>query len=94
MVASIHRDYIAAGARVIETVQLWRVNAARLSRFGFEGRVVEFRNRAGSTTREGSAAGKDVCIAGSVGPLGISALEAEELKSIAALFLRTDRGVA
>ena len=75
-VSAIHRDYIAAGARVIET-NSFVGNAARLSRFGFESRVTEF-NRAAARLAKKVAAGKDVCVAGSVGPLGISALEAEE----------------
>jgi len=75
-VRSIHRDYIAAGARVIET-NSFGGNATRLSRYGFENRVVEFNHAAARLAKE-SAAGKDVCVAGSVGPLGISALEAEE----------------
>jgi len=75
-VRAIHRDYIAAGARVIET-NTFGANAARLSRFGFENRVSEF-NRAAAKLAKETAAGKDVCLAGSVGPLGISALEAEE----------------
>src|SRR5437016_9837920 len=75
-VRAIHCDYIAAGARVIET-NTFGANAARLSRFGFENRVGEF-NRAAAKLAKKTAAGKDVCVAGSVGPLGISALEAEE----------------
>jgi methionine synthase I (cobalamin-dependent) len=75
-VCAIHRDYIAAGARVIET-NTFGANAARLSCFGFENRVSEFNHAAAKLAKE-MAAGKDVCVAGSVGPLGISALEAEE----------------
>src|SRR6478736_1228951 len=75
-VRAIHRDYVAAGARVIET-NTFGANAARLSRFGFENRVSEFNLAAAKLAKE-TAAGKDVCVAGSVGPLGISALEAEE----------------
>jgi len=75
-VRAIHLDYIAAGARVIET-NSFGGNAARLSRFGFENRVAEF-NRAAAKLAKESATGRDVCVAGSVGPLGISALEAEE----------------
>ena len=75
-VRGIHRDYIAAGARVIET-NTFGANAARLSRFGFENRVSEF-NRAAAKLAKEAVAGKDVCVAGSVGPLGISAQEAEE----------------
>src|SRR5205814_6623283 len=75
-VCAIHRDYIAAGARVIET-NTFGANAPRLSRFGFENRVGEF-NRAAAKLAKETAAGKDVRVAGSVGPLGISELEAEE----------------
>src|SRR5947207_13560705 len=74
-VRAIHCDYIAAGARVIET-NTFGANGVRLSRFGFENRVSEF-NRAAAKLAKETAAGKDVCVAGSVGPLGISALEAE-----------------
>jgi methionine synthase / methylenetetrahydrofolate reductase(NADPH) len=69
-VRAIHRDYIAAGARGIET-NTFGANAARLSRFGFEDRVSEF-NRAAAKLAKETAAGKDVCVGGSVGPLGIS----------------------
>jgi methionine synthase / methylenetetrahydrofolate reductase(NADPH) len=75
-VRAIHRDYVAAGARVIET-NTFGANAARLSRFGFESRVSEFNHAAAKLAKE-TAAGKDVFVAGSVGPLGIGALEAEE----------------
>src|SRR3989440_6228738 len=75
-VRAIHCDYIAAGARVIET-NTFGANAARLSRFGFENRVSEF-NRAAAKLAKETAAGKDVCVAGSLGPLGLSALKAEE----------------
>src|SRR5205823_11938709 len=61
-VCAIHRDYIAAGARVIET-NTFGANAARLSRFGFENRVGEF-NRAAAKLAKETAAGKDVCVAG------------------------------
>jgi methionine synthase I (cobalamin-dependent)/5,10-methylenetetrahydrofolate reductase len=74
-VRRIHEDYIAAGARVIET-NTFGANAARLSRFGFENRVREF-NQAAAKLAQAAAAGKDVCVAGSVGPLGLSAMEAE-----------------
>src|SRR5437868_9257016 len=74
-VRQIHADYIAAGARVIET-NSFGANAVRLARFGFEERVQEL-NRAAAYLAKEAAAGKDVCVAGSVGPLGISTLEAE-----------------
>ncbi len=75
-IRAIHEEYIAAGARVIET-NTFGANAVRLSRFGFENRVVEINKAAARIARK-AAHGKDVCVAGSVGPLGISANEAEE----------------
>jgi methionine synthase I (cobalamin-dependent)/5,10-methylenetetrahydrofolate reductase len=75
-VRAVHDEYIAAGARVIET-NTFGGNAVRLSRFGLEGRVAEI-NRAAARVARQSVRGKDVCVAGSVGPLGISASEAEE----------------
>ena len=74
-VRSIHEDYIAAGARVIET-NTFGGNAVRLERFGFENRVGKI-NRAAAQLACAAARGKDVAVAGSIGPLGISANEAE-----------------
>lgn len=75
-ILAIHDQYIAAGARVVET-NTFGGNAVRLSRFGFEDRVAEINKSAVRLARK-AARGKNVCIAGSVGPLGISAHEAEE----------------
>jgi methionine synthase / methylenetetrahydrofolate reductase(NADPH) len=76
LVRAIHDEYVAAGARVIET-NTFGANAVRLSRFGFENRVAEINQAAARIARK-SACGKNVYVAGSVGPLGISANEAEE----------------
>jgi methionine synthase / methylenetetrahydrofolate reductase(NADPH) len=75
-VRAIHEEYVAAGARVIET-NTFGGNAVRLARFGFESRVAEFNKAAVRLARQ-AALQKDVCVAGSVGPLGISTHEAEE----------------
>ena len=75
-IAEIHAAYIAAGARVIET-NTFGANAVRLQRFGLEDRVREI-NRAAAWVAVKVARGKDVCVAGSIGPLGISADEAVE----------------
>lgn len=75
-IGAIHDEYVAAGARLIET-NTFGANAVRLARFGFENRVPEI-NRAAVRLARKAARGKDVCVAGSVGPLGISANEAEE----------------
>lgn len=75
-VRRIHEEYIAAGARVIET-NTFGANAVRLERFGCEDRVAEI-NRAAAALARQCTRGKNVCVAGSVGPLGISPSEAEE----------------
>ena len=72
----IHDEYVAAGARVIET-NTFGANAVRLQRFGFEDRVAEI-NKAAAQLALKAARGKDVCVAGSVGPLGIGEAEADE----------------
>lgn len=73
-IETLQREYIAAGARVIKT-NTFGANAVRLERFGLEGRVVEI-NRAAAQVAAKAARGKDVYVAGSVGPLGISGEEA------------------
>ena len=73
-IETIHQEYVAVGARVIET-NSFGANAVRLERFGFEGRVEEI-NRAAAQIALKTARGKDVYVAGSVGPLGISGDEA------------------
>jgi len=66
---------VAAGARVIET-NTFGANAARLERFGFGGRVREINSAAAWLAKE-SARAKDICVAGSIGPLGITEDEAQ-----------------
>lgn len=73
-VRAIHRQYIEAGARVIET-NTFGANAVRLERFGFEARVTEI-NAAAARLACTAAGDRDVAVAGSVGPLGITADEA------------------
>ena len=50
-VRQIHADYIAAGARVIET-NSFGANAVRLARFGFEERVQELNRAAAYLAKE------------------------------------------
>lgn len=73
-IRQIHEQYIAAGARVIET-NTFGANAVRLERFGFESQVVEMNAAAARLARE-AADHRDVAVAGSIGPLGLSADEA------------------
>lgn len=73
-IRAIHQQYIGAGARVIET-NSFGANAVRLAKFGLEGRVLEI-NRAAARGACSAARGKDVYVAGSVGPLGLDGKEA------------------
>ncbi len=74
-VLEVHQAYVAAGARVIET-NTFGASRVRLDRFGFGERTHEI-NAAAARVARSAAQGKDVFVAGSVGPLGISADEAE-----------------
>jgi homocysteine S-methyltransferase len=73
-IRKIHEQYIGAGARVIKT-NTFGANAVRLERFRMESRVSEINQRAAQIARK-AAGGKDVFVAGSVGPLGVSSEEA------------------
>jgi methionine synthase / methylenetetrahydrofolate reductase(NADPH) len=66
IVETLHRDYIAAGADVIET-NTFGANPYRLAEHGFEKRVREI-NRVGAEIAR-RAAGDHVFVAGSIGPL-------------------------
>jgi methionine synthase I (cobalamin-dependent)/5,10-methylenetetrahydrofolate reductase len=66
VVEALHREYIAAGAQLIET-NTFGANAFRLAEFGFESRVREINRAAARIARR--AAANEVYVAGSVGPL-------------------------
>jgi methionine synthase / methylenetetrahydrofolate reductase(NADPH) len=73
-IETIHRAYIGAGARVIGT-NSFGANAARLGKYGFAERVWEI-NFAAAQIAAKAARGKDVYVAGSVGPLALTGHEA------------------
>jgi homocysteine S-methyltransferase len=66
VIEGLHREYIAAGADVIET-NTFGANPIRLAEHGFEKRAREI-SRAGARVAR-TAAGDKVFVAGSVGPL-------------------------
>lgn len=76
LIRGIHEQYIAAGARVIET-NSFGANAVRLEKYGLASRVNEINWSAAQVAKE-AARGRDVFVAASVGPLGISAEQARE----------------
>ena len=74
-VAEVHAQAIGAGARLIRT-NTFGANAVRLARHGHGHRVSEINWSAAQLAKE-AARGTGVHVAGSVGPLGLGAAEAE-----------------
>ncbi|WP_136523621.1 bifunctional homocysteine S-methyltransferase/methylenetetrahydrofolate reductase [Geomonas ferrireducens] len=68
LVLELHREYLDAGAQVIET-NTFGANCAKLSAIGLGAKVAEI-NRKGAQLAKSAAAGRDVFVAGSIGPLG------------------------
>jgi len=66
LVRRLHADYVAAGAEVIET-NTFGANRSRLSAFGMEERARDVNLSGARLAR--AAAGRDVFVAGSMGPL-------------------------
>ncbi len=66
LVRDVHREYVAAGSDMIET-NTFRASRPHLEQFGLEDRTFEFNYRGARLAR--SVAGRDVFVAGSVGPL-------------------------
>lgn len=77
-ISEIHREYLAAGARVI-TTNSFGANASKLSAFGLESRTSEINRQAARLAREAvTASGKEAWVAGSVGPIGSRGASASE----------------
>ena len=70
LVESIHRDYLAAGAGLIET-NTFGANAVRLAPYGLEDRVRVIARQGVKVARAArEIVGVDALVAGSIGPLG------------------------
>jgi len=70
LVSTIHREYIEAGADVIET-DTFGANRFRLAQYGLEKLAGRFNRRAAQVAREArETSGREALIAGSIGPLG------------------------
>jgi homocysteine S-methyltransferase len=67
-VAEVHREYVRAGADVLET-NTFGANRVKLRGFGLADRLPEINIEGARLAR--SAAGSDVYVAGAIGPLGI-----------------------
>jgi methionine synthase / methylenetetrahydrofolate reductase (NADH) len=70
LIGAIHREYLAAGADVIETAT-FGANRVRLAPHGLADRAGRLARRGAQLAREArDVAGRDVLVAGSIGPLG------------------------
>ncbi len=86
LVRDVHRQYVAAGAEVLET-NSFGANRLKLAPFGLAAQTREINRRAAELAREAADEGHDVLVAGAVGPLGVrlepygptSAAEAREI---------------
>src|SRR5690606_27711698 len=68
MVSAIHREYVEAGAEILET-NTFGANPVKLSGFGLEDRTGEINREAARLARD-AAAGR-AAVVGAMGPLGI-----------------------
>ena len=68
LVAEVHRDYVNAGADVIET-NTFGANRFKLAPHGLEPKVYEINRRGAEIARK--VAGETTFVAGSMGPLGV-----------------------
>ena len=70
LIGAIHREYLEAGADIIETAT-FGANRIRLAPHGLADQAGRFSRRGAQIAREArDVAGRDVLVAGSVGPLG------------------------
>jgi methionine synthase / methylenetetrahydrofolate reductase(NADPH) len=70
LVGAIHREYLDAGADLIETAT-FGANRVRLAPFGLAAQAHRLNRRAAQVAREArDVAGRDALVAGSIGPLG------------------------
>lgn len=68
LVGAIHREYVAAGAEILET-NTFGANPVKLSSYRLGDRTEEINAAAARLARE--AAGEHVAVAGALGPLGV-----------------------
>ena len=70
LVAALHREYLDAGADLIETLT-FGANRIRLEAFGLAEQAGRFNRRAAQVAREArDVSGRDAWVGGSIGPLG------------------------
>jgi methionine synthase / methylenetetrahydrofolate reductase(NADPH) len=70
LVREVHREYVKAGAEVLET-NSFGANRLKLAQFGLAAQTHEINKRAAELAREAAEEGHEVLVAGAVGPLGV-----------------------
>src|SRR6266704_871252 len=88
LIQGIHREYISAGAQIIET-NTFGANRAKLESYNLEERVREINHRAARLALEArEVAGQPAFVAGAVGPTGrpLQAPDEHRLSELRALF--------
>ena len=84
MVGAAHREYLQAGAELIETLT-FGANRYRLAAWGLEDQVAGLNRRAAQLARDArEVSGRDALVAGSVGPLGSPARGGPDIPDVAA----------
>lgn len=76
MVLTLHKDYISAGADIIET-NTFGANRFKLAAYGLEDKVADINRQAVKLAKQ--AAGDNIWILGSVGPIGIPMVPVSEI---------------
>jgi len=70
LIGAIHREYLEAGADILETAT-FGANRARLAGYGLADQAARLNRRGAQLAREArDVGGRDVLVAGSIGPLG------------------------
>lgn len=83
LVSAIHREYLEAGAELIETAT-FGANRVRLGALGMSDRAGAFNRRGAQLAREArDVSGREAWVAGSVGPLGAPTRELVHLSDAA-----------
>jgi methionine synthase I (cobalamin-dependent)/5,10-methylenetetrahydrofolate reductase len=67
-VKEVHQEYVQSGVDIIET-NTFGANRYKLKKFGLEGKVQDINHAGALIARE--AAGEEIFVAGSIGPLGL-----------------------
>jgi methionine synthase I (cobalamin-dependent)/5,10-methylenetetrahydrofolate reductase len=95
LISGIHREYISAGAEIVET-NSFGANRVRLATYNLESQVRQINHRASRLVQEArDVTGKQVFIAGAVGPTGLplQAPDEHRLRELRAIFREQIEGL-